>query len=66
MLAINALNFSLITSFASKALLELYKIELLSQESQTLLNEDSNIETLMDELILDSKPFKKRSSSCLK
>jgi hypothetical protein len=65
-LAVDASDFSLITSFASEASLEPYEIEPLGQESQTSLNEDSNTETSTDELALGSGPPKKRSSSCSK
>jgi hypothetical protein len=65
-LAVDASDFSLITSFASEASLEPYKIEPLCQESQTSLNEDSDTGTSTDELALDSGPPKKRSTSCSK
>jgi hypothetical protein len=62
-LAVDASDFSEITSFASEASLEPYEIEPLTQESRTSLNEDSNTETSTDELALDSGPPTKRSSS---
>ena len=61
LLAVDASDFSLITSFASEASIEPYEIEPLTEESRTSLNEDSNAST--DELALDSGPPTKRSSS---
>jgi len=63
-------SFGPVSSFASEASLEEpYTIEPLSQESQTLLNEDSNTtanpqesETSTDELVLDYRLPAKRSS----
>jgi len=63
-------SFGPVSSFASEASLEEpYTIEPLSQESQTLLNEDSNTtansqesETSTDEPVLDHRLLAKRSS----